>query len=49
MDGCVQDHEEANHKPVAVVNGNRFRRVIEIAAWAGEAESASPRLFLLAP
>jgi hypothetical protein len=36
MDWCVRGVDEANHKPVAVVNGDATRQAIKIAAQPGE-------------
>jgi hypothetical protein len=37
MDWCVADaYEKANHNPVAVLNGDRSKRIVEIAAKPGE-------------
>jgi hypothetical protein len=37
MDWCVAgDYKQANHNPVAVVNGDRSRRVLEISAKPGD-------------
>jgi hypothetical protein len=35
MDWCVRGYGEANHKPVAIINGDGSHRVIGIAAKAG--------------
>jgi len=35
MDWCVKPYAEANHAPVAVFNGDKARRVIELAASPG--------------
>lgn len=38
MDWCVADaFEKANHNPVAVLNGDRSKRIVEIAAKPGDA------------
>jgi hypothetical protein len=37
MDWCVVErHEDANHNPIAVLNGDATKRVLEIAAVSGE-------------
>lgn len=39
MDWCVQPRNKANHAPVAIVNGDRSRRVMAVDAAAGAALS----------
>ncbi len=36
MDWCVKDYSEANHKPVAIVNGDSSRNPLRISAAPGE-------------
>ena len=36
MDWCVSRYAEANHKPVAVVNGDRSRKLLHISCAPGE-------------
>jgi hypothetical protein len=36
MDWCASPYDQANHQPVAVVNGNRTGNVIRVTAAAGE-------------
>lgn len=37
MDWCVKSFDEANHNPIAVINGDRTHGLIEVAAPAGSA------------
>ncbi len=36
MDWCVKPYKEANHAPTATLNGDRSRKVLELAAEPGE-------------
>ena len=41
MDWCIQPPDQANHNPVAVINGNTTRRIINIRAFESDTFSLS--------
>ena len=36
MDWCVKSHDEANHHPVAILNGDKSNSIVRISTLAGE-------------
>jgi len=36
MDWCVKEYEEANHHPIAVINGDSSNSIVRMKAFAGE-------------
>lgn len=44
MDWCVaSDYQQANHNPIAVLNGDRSKRIVELTAKTGETLDLSAR------